>query len=99
MPCNTNSRARRRLLGLEAPSRLTSFLIQCIEQVDDFERGLSGLEALQIGARQRLLIGVGRQDAVADRNAHLELNVRNAGGRLVRDEIEVIGLTANDGTE
>ncbi len=65
-PCSANSRARRRGLLLidrrraGSPSRARPAR----------RRGLS------LGARQRLRLGIGGQDAVADRDAELELHAR-----------------------
>ncbi len=57
------------------------------------------LVALRVHPRQRLRIGVAGEDAVADRDAELELDARNARGRLVGDDLEVVGVAADHGAE
>src|SRR5262245_9286078 len=47
-------------------------------------------------ARDRLLLVVGGEDAVGDGLAELELHVHQAARRLVGDDLEVVGVAADD---
>src|SRR6185436_3844607 len=85
-PCSANSRARRR--GL--------LLIDCVEQVRHLQRGLA---SLRIGTFGCLCLGIGGQDAVADRDAELELHARDPRSRFVGDDLEMIRFAPDDGTE
>ena len=57
-----------------------------------FNGGLRCLVALLIRANLRLLIGVGREHSIANRNVELKPNACDAGGRFVSDDFEVIGV-------
>src|SRR6266568_2383435 len=93
----TGPAARARASGA-APISFVA-LGDVLAEVRHLHRDLGAVPALLRGARLGLLLGVGGEDAVRHRDAAVQLHLREARGRFVRDDVEMTGLAAYDRAE
>ena len=76
-----------------------TLLVELFQEIGHFDRRHRAIRAFLSRPRKRLGVVLGREDAVGDRHAAVELNARYAICRFVRDDLEVIRLAAYDRTE
>src|SRR5690242_12006699 len=73
--------------------------VEFSEQVGHLYRSLSSFGSLLAHARQSLVVGIGSEYGVDNRNACVELHRGNSACRLIRHDFEMIGLPAYDSAQ